>query len=163
MSRAETGRPTRLSSFGSPRAYGSVAAVLAAVSLACGGRSERVVRLRVPEAEQVAVGSESRPGVWLSPGDAVRWSLPAGPGRRLTGAYASVLAGSPAGSLRIRISAAGRPVRSNALTLSADPARWHALSADVPGSGEPFELGLAYENPGSGTPPRSLFLAEPSF
>ena len=144
-------------------AHWSVATALAAVSLACGGRSERVVRLPVPEAEYVAVGSESRPGLWLSLGDAVRWSLPAGPARRLTGAYASILAGDPAGSLRIRISGAGTDVRSNVLTLSADPALWHPLSVEIPGSGEPIELELAYENPGSGTPPRSLFLAEPSF
>jgi len=141
----------------------SIAATLAAVSLACGGRSERVVRLPVPEAEYVAVDSESRPGLWLSLGDAVRWSLPAGPARRLTGAYASILAGDPAGSLRIRISGAGTDVRANVLTLSADPALWHPLSLEIPGSGEPIELELAYENPGSGTPPRSLFLAEPSF
>jgi len=144
-------------------AHRSIATALAAVSLACGGRSERVVRLPVPEAEHVAVGSESRLGLWLSPGDAVRWSLPAGPPRQLTGAYMSVLAGDPAGSLRIRISGAEPHVRSNVLTLSADPERWHPLSLEVPRSGEPIELEFAYENPGSWTPPRSLFLAEPSF
>jgi hypothetical protein len=144
-------------------AHWSVATVLAAVSLACGGRSERVVRLPVPEAEHVAVGSESRPGLWLSPGDAVRWSLPAGPARRLTGAYMSDLAGDPAGSLRIRISGAVPHVPSNVVALSADPERWHPVSVEIPRSGEPIELELAYENPGSGKPPRSLFLAEPSF
>ncbi len=117
----------------------------------------------MPEAEQVAVGSESRPGVWLSPGDAVRWSLPAGPARRLTGAYTSVVAGDPAGNLRIRMSGAGRNMSSNVLTLSADPARWHPISAQVPRSGGPLELEIAYENPGPGTETRSLFLAEPSF
>lgn len=141
----------------------SLAAALAAVSLSCGGRSQRVVHLPVPEAEHVAVGAESRPGLWLSPGDAVRWSLPAGPARRLTAAYMTVLAGDPAGSLRIRVFRAGRSERSSALTLSADPARWHPLSAEIPRSGEPLELEIAYENPGSWTPPRSLFLAEPSF
>ncbi|HEY1435567.1 MAG TPA: sulfatase [Thermoanaerobaculia bacterium] len=93
----------------------------------------------------------------------MRWSLPAGPARRLTGAYMSVLAGDPAGSLRIRISGAGPPGRSNVLTLSADPARWHPLSVEIPRSRQPIELEFAYENPGSWTPPRSLFLAEPSF
>ena len=145
------------------RAQRSVAAALAAVSLACGGRSERVVRLPVPDAEHVAVGSESRPGLWLAPGDAVRWSLPAGPARRLTGAYMSIYAGDPAGSLRIRISGAGPHGRSSVQTLSADPTRWHPLAVEVPRSGEPIELELAYENPASGTPPRSLFLVEPSF
>ena len=140
-----------------------LAAVLAAVSLACGGRSGRVVHLPVPEAEHVAVGAESRPGLWLAPGDAVRWSLPAGPSRRLTAAYMTVLAGDPAGSLRIRFSGAARSERSNVLTLSPDPARWHPLSVEVPRSAEPVELEIAWENPGSWTPPRSLFLAEPSF
>jgi arylsulfatase A-like enzyme len=144
-------------------AHGSVATVLAAVSLACGGRSERVVRLPVAGAEHVAVGSESRPGLWLSPGDAVRWSLPAGPARRVTGAYMTVLAGDPAGSLRIRISGGEAPERSSVLTLSPDPERWHTIAVEVPRSGEPVELELAYEHPGSWTPPRSLFLAEPSF
>ncbi|HYX20326.1 MAG TPA: sulfatase, partial [Thermoanaerobaculia bacterium] len=138
-------------------------AMLAAVSLACGGRARRVVHLPVPEAEHVAVGPESRPGLWLSPGDGVHWSLPAGPARRLTAAYMTVLAGDPAGSLRIRISGAGRPGRSSVVTLSADPARWHPVSLEIPRSREPIELEIAYENPGSWTPPRSLFLAEPSY
>jgi len=148
---------------GLPRAHWSIAGAIAAISLACGGRSERVVRLPVPEAEQYEVASESRPGVWLSPGDAVRWSLPAGPARRLTGAYASVLGPGPAGTLRIRISGAGRRERSSVLTLSEDPAHWHPLSVDVPRSGKPLELELGYENPGPATKTHSLFLTEPSF
>ena len=151
----QTERPPR-------RVCRSVAVALAAVSLAC-GRSERIARLPVPNAEHVAVGAESRPGVWLSPGDAVRWSLPAGPARHLAGGYASVLAGNPAGSLRIRVSSAGRIVGSSDVKLSVNPERWHRFSAEVPRSREPLELELAYENLGPGTQTRSLFLAEPSF
>jgi arylsulfatase A-like enzyme len=139
-----------------------VALALAAAALGCRERSERVVRFPVPEAERVAVGPESRNGVWLAPGDAVRWSLPAGPSRRITAAYASLLTGDPAGRLRIQVSGAGRRVRADVRTLSADPTRWHPLSLKVPRSAEPLELELAYENPGPGTETRSLFLAEPS-
>src|SRR5262249_53928933 len=144
-------------------AHWFVAAALAAVSLACGARSERVIRLPVPGAEQFAVSSESRPGVWLSPGDAVRWSLPAGLVRHLTGAYASVLAGDPPGSLRIRISGGRRTARASVLPLASDPAHWHPLSAEGPRSGEPLELEIAYESHAPGNETRSLFLAEPSF
>src|SRR5262249_59809267 len=66
-----------------------------------------------------------------------------------------------AGSLRIRLTGAGRHVE-NVLTVSADPARWHPLAAEIPRSGEPLELELVYENRGPGTDMRSLFLAEPS-
>ena len=140
----------------------SLAAAIAAVSPACRG-SERVVRLPVAEPEYVAVGSESRPGVWLSPGDAMGWSLPAGPARHLTVAYASPLTGSPAGRLRINISRGGRQVRSSILPLSADPGHWHPLAAEIPRSDGPFEVMLAYENPDPAPTPRSLFVTEPSF
>ena len=144
-----------------PTMISSVAAALAVVSMACGARSERVVRLPVPETEYVEVASESRPGIWLSPGDAIRWSLPAGPARHLTGGYASVIAGDPAGDLRIRISGAGRQV-TNVVTLSVDSARWHSLSAEIPRSSEPLEIELAYENSGPRPEIRSLFLVAPS-
>jgi arylsulfatase A-like enzyme len=146
----------------SAAAVAVAALALMAGALACRGRSERVVRLPLPEAERVAVGPESRPGVWLSPGDAVRWSLPAGPARRISAAYASLLTGDPPGTLRVRISGAARPVSPSVLTLSADPAKWHPLSVKVPRSRVPLELELAYENAGSGTGTRSLFLSEPS-
>lgn len=134
---------------------------LAAFSLACGERSRRVVRLAVPETEWVGVASETRPGAWLSPGDAVRWSLPAGPARRLSGAYASLLAGDPAGSLALRISGGEPPARPG-LSLSADPSRWHEFSLELPATGSPAELALTYENAARGAKSRSIFLAEPS-
>ena len=142
-----------------PRPRARIAVALAALTLACEGRSRRVVRLPVPEAEPIAVASETRPGIWLSPGDSVRWSLPAGPARRLDGAYASLLAGDPPGSLRIRVSGADRP---ESVAVSADWERWHAFSVELPRSRAPRELELAYENDGPGAVPRSIFLAEPS-
>jgi arylsulfatase A-like enzyme len=140
-------------------------ALAVAVALAapgCRGRSERVVRLPVPESERVAVGPESRPGVWLGAGDSVRWALPAGPSRRISSAYVSLLSAEPAGRLRIRVSAAGRPAREDFRTLAADPGRWHPLSLSVPRSAEALELELAYDNPAPGPGMRALFLAEPS-
>jgi arylsulfatase A-like enzyme len=135
---------------------------LAALALSCGDRSRKVVRLPVPEAERVGVASETRPGVWLSPGDSVRWTLPAGAGRRLSGAYASLLAGDPPGGLRVRIRGAARPARPDRVALSVDPSRWHAFSVDLPKSDAPLELELAYENEGPEAGQRSVFLAEPS-
>ena len=79
------------------------------------------------------------------PGDSVRWSLPAGPARRLAGGYASLLAGDPAGKLRIRVAGAERAARPGLLELSADPARWHGFSVELPKIGAPAELELAYE------------------
>jgi arylsulfatase A-like enzyme len=140
----------------------AVPLALATVSLACGYRSGKVVRLPVPEAERVGVASETRPGVWLAPGDAVRWSLPAGPARRLTGSYASLLVGDPAGNLRIRLAGAERPARPSRLPLSADPARWHLFSVVLPRSDAPVELELAYVNDEPAARTHSLFLAEPS-
>ena len=55
-------------------------------------RPHLVLVEEVPETEWVGVASETRPGVWLSPGDSVRWSLPAGPARRL-GREGSAFAG----------------------------------------------------------------------
>jgi len=135
---------------------------VAAGSLACMDRSRRVVRLPVPETEWVGVASETRPGVWLSPGDSVRWSLPAGPARRLAGGYASLLAGDAPGRLQIRIAGAERAPRPDVLELSADPARWHEFSVELPKTGAPAELEVAYENGGAGPATRSIFLSEPS-
>src|SRR5262245_57104086 len=54
----------------------------------CGGRgSHRVIRLPVADGEWVAVGGETRPGLWLFPGDSVTWRLPAGPALGLQGGY----------------------------------------------------------------------------
>ena len=130
----------------------------ALLSLGC-HRSRRIVRLPLPETEWLAVASETRPGIWLSPGDSVHWSLPPGPTRWLTGGYASVLAGDPAGRLRVRLSGRER----DAVTLSPDSGRWHAYSIAVPRSAQPIEVELAYDGTGPGGAPRSLFLAEPSF
>jgi len=140
----------------------TLALVVAAGSLACADRSRRVVRLPVPETEWVGVASETRPGVWLSPGDSVRWSLPAGPARRLAGGYASLLAGDPAGKLRIRVTGSERAARPGNLELSADPARWHGFSVELPKIGAPAELELVYVSGDAGSPTRSIFLSEPS-
>jgi arylsulfatase A-like enzyme len=133
---------------------------MAGAALGCGDGSRKVVRLpfAVDGTERIAVASETRPGVWLSPGDSVRWSLPEGLPRRLAGAYASLLAGDPPGTLRIRFAGADLPAR----TFSADPTRWHAFTVDLPGRRAPAELELAYENDAPGAPRRSIFLTEPS-
>ncbi len=146
----------------SSRARGGVAALaLAAGTLACGDRSRHVVRLSVPETEWIGVASETRPGCWLSPGDAVRWTLPPGPSRRLEGSYASVLAGDPAGSLRVAVTARGGSARETILPLSPSPADWHAWSLDLPETTAPEELEVAYRADGPASPGRSLFLTEP--
>ena len=139
----------------------SPAALLAVAlfSAACGDRSRRVVRLPLPETEWLAVASETRPGVWLSPGDSVRWSLPPGAARGIVGGYASLLAGDPAGHLRVRISGRER----DRIGLASDPVRWHAYSIAVPRSSSPVELEMTYEIAAAGGAPRSLFLTEPSF
>ena len=138
----------------------ALALAIAAGSLACTDRSRSVVRLPVPETEWVGVASETRPGIWLSPGDSVRWSLPAGPARRLAGGYASLLAGDPPGRLQIRIAGEERAPRPTRLELSADPARWHGFSVELPKTGAPAELELAYENGDAGPTTRSIFLSE---
>jgi arylsulfatase A-like enzyme len=139
---------------------------LAALSIGCADRSRRVVRLPVPEPEWVGVAAETRPGVWLSPGDAVRWTLPAGPRRRLSGAYASLLVGDPAGRLDIGVSgdelSGAGPAAPPTLAISPDPSRWHSFVVELPAAGAPVELALSYVNDGPGSGTRSLFLAEPS-
>jgi arylsulfatase A-like enzyme len=143
------------------RGPSAVLAAAALLSVACGDRSRFVVRLPLPpaETEWLAVASETRPGVWLSPGDSVHWALPPGGARGVVGGYASLLAGDPAGHLRVRIG--GREV--DRVDLTPDPARWHAYAVAVPRSTSPAELELTYEIADSGGAPRSLFLAEPSF
>ena len=144
------------------RARGAAAVALAAVSVGCGDRSRKVVRLPVPETEWVAVASETRPGMFLSPGDTVRWSIPPGPARHVELAYASLLTGGPGGQLRVRTSAPGRAASEKRQGVSADATRWHPLSVGLPRSGEPLELELAYEHAAPAPETRSLFVAEPS-
>jgi arylsulfatase A-like enzyme len=121
------------------------------------------VRLPFPETEWVGVSSETRPGSWLSPGDSVRWLLPAGPVRRLEGAYASVLAGSAAGSIRVTLSGTDRAAPVTIVPLGADPLAWNGWSVELPATDSPGELEVSYVDTGPEAATHSLFLTEPFF
>ena len=155
---------TRLARGGRGARSAAAAIAVSVLAVGCRGRTQSVVRLPVPveAVERVTVASETRPGVWLSPGDAMRWTLPAGPPRRVSGAYASLLAGDPPGSLRVRISGASKSARPDRVALAADPTSWHAFKVDLPRADGPVELELAYENAVPDAAGRSIFLAEPS-
>ena len=140
----------------------SVAAALlfAAAGLACREGDGQRARLPLPESESIALAAETRPGVWLSPGDAVEWSLPPGPAARVSGGYASHLAGRAAGKLRLEVSSAGRPRRSE-IPLSSDPGGWRAWSGRIPARDESSTLRITWSNDGPGAAARSLFVNEP--
>jgi arylsulfatase A-like enzyme len=130
---------------------------------ACRGGSKQPVRLPLARTEWEAKGTETRPGIWLSPGDAVEWDLPAGPARRLEGGYDSSLAGNPAGGLELSVSS-GKGRASSwkaAVRLSFDAARWNRWSVVLPALPEQARLTLTYRDPNPEAP-RSVFLTEPA-
>ena len=148
------------------------AQVLGAILLALAGgfacRSQAsgpVARLTLPESESLAIGFETRPGVWLSPGDAIEWELAAGPAVRVGGSYAGTLIGQNAGRLRLEILAASRqgpPVGSSSVALTADASGWRTWSGEIPERGERSTLRITWDNGESSGAAHSLFLNEPS-
>ena len=113
--------------------------------------------------ERLAAGGETRPGVWLSPGDAVSWDLPAGPACRLDGSWTSVLSG-PRRALEVRLAARpeGREMFRETVLLSGDPAGWNRWSVALPERDRATRLEIFARDPGSESPGHSLFVSEPS-
>lgn len=139
---------------------------MAAGSFACREGSRHVVRLPLPQTEELASDSETRPGSWLSSGDAVEWDLPSGPSRRVGGTYSASLAGVPAGRLDLSLDSAepgdsSRTLWRSKVNLAADPSRWRSWSRDLPRLAEPTRLRIAYRGPVPNSLTRSLFLTEP--
>ncbi len=137
--------------------------LLGAGAGACREGSKQPVRLPLPRTEWVARAAETRPGAWLSPGDAVEWDLPAGPARRLEGGYDSSLAGDPPGWLELAVSSGGGRALSwkSSVRLSSDAARWNRWSVELPGMPAAARLTLTYRDPKAAAT-RSVFLTEPS-
>ncbi|HEY7113114.1 MAG TPA: sulfatase [Thermoanaerobaculia bacterium] len=150
----------------------AVALLLAAGAAACEARPRRAIHLPAPAREWIEIAAETRPGTWLTSGDAVVWDLPAGPARRLDGGYATLLAGAPPGRLEVRMRPAeGAGTKKNAgsrgvaidVPLSGDAARWSRWTADLPAASSPARLEITYRAATSAADaPRSLFLTEPA-
>ncbi|MGE5276754.1 MAG: sulfatase [Acidobacteriota bacterium] len=146
--------------------------LLGAVFLALAGgfacrreASGPVARLRLPESESLTIGPETRPGVWLSPGDAIEWELSAGPPVRVGGSYSGTLMGPSAGKLRLEMLSAsrkGRAVHSSSVALSADTSGWRTWSGVIPEREKPSTLRLAWDNGEVPAAAHSIFLTEPS-
>ena len=117
------------------------------------------------------MSGETRPGLWLFPGDSVTWRLPAGSGLSLEGGYLVPLpaeqkdevlevavhpvadgpdSGSPAGAGLLR-----------KFTLSPDPGRWQDWASRLPASSQ--ETGLTVTFRSVGSTQNQIFLTEPSF
>lgn len=143
---------------------GLLAGVVCAGAFACRARSESVIRLPVPRVEWLGKAAETRPGCWLSPGDAVVWQLPPGRPRRLEGAYDSSLAGAGTGRLDLVVGprGAGRARWRRTLPVSPDPARWSRWSVELPAMDEASRLEITYRDVSPGARVRSLFLGEPA-
>jgi arylsulfatase A-like enzyme len=142
--------------------------LLAAGIPACRHRLDQVSRLPAPpeEVEWLKAGSDTRPGIWLSAGDAISWDVPAGPARRLSGAYESSLAGASPGSLEVSLSSPGRaaasPFWQDGLPAVSEAGRWRAFSIDVPPTREPVRLSLSYRHPKPDAASHALFVTEPA-
>jgi len=153
---------------GSPTVSGwrqAGAVLLAAGALACRARSHRAIHLPVSSREWLEAAAETRPGTWLTSGDAIVWDMPAGPRRRIDGGYLTSMAGDPPGRLEIR--RLGREGSNEpagavfAVPLSGGGTAWRRWTAELPASKSPGRLEIVYRaaEPES---PRSLFLTEPT-
>jgi arylsulfatase A-like enzyme len=153
---------------GSPTVSGwrhAGAVLLAAGALACRDRSHRAIHLPVSSREWLEVASETRPGTWLTSGDAIVWDLPAGPKRRIEGGCATPLAGDPPGRLEIRrLARAGEKEPAGAAIeapLACDGKGWCRWAAELPAATSPARLEIAYRA-AEPDAPRSLFVTEPT-
>ncbi len=139
-------------------------AVLALVAgtAACRAGPHRFVRLPLPEIERLSAAAETRPGVWLSPGDSMSWDLPPGPACRLEGSWTSVLAG-PRRSLEVRLTSgpAGREILRDTVVLRGDPAVWNRWRLALPELDAPAHLAITARDPGAESPEHAVFVAEP--
>jgi hypothetical protein len=140
------------------------AVLLAAGTWACRARSQQVVRLPLPETEWLTKSAETRPGCWLSPGDAVVWDVPPGPSRRLEGVYESSLSGQKTGQLDLALRAAdrGAPKWRHSLSVSPDSSGWNRWSVQLPPTEAATRLEMTYRDATPGAAARSLFLSEPA-
>ncbi len=153
---------------GSPTVSGwrhAGAVLLAAGALACRDRSHRAIHLPVSSREWLEVASETRPGTWLTSGDAIVWDLPAGPERRIEGGCATSLAGDPPGRLEIRrLASDGEKGPAGAaieVPLACEGKGWCRWAAELPAARSPVRLEIAYRA-AEPDAPRSLFLTEPA-
>jgi hypothetical protein len=140
------------------------ALLLAAGTWACRARSQQVVRLPLPETEWLTRGADTRPGGWLSAGDAVVWDVPPGASRRLEGSYDSSLAGPQTGRLELtlRPDERGAPAWRDSLPVSADAGGWNRWSVRLPPTEAAMRLEVAYRDANPGAAARFLFLSEPA-
>ena len=153
---------------GSPTVSGwrhAGAVLVAAGALACRDRSHRAIHLPVSSREWLEVASETRPGTWLTSGDAIVWDLPAGPERRIEGGCATSLAGDPPGRLEIRLGARAGEKSGGARTidvpLTCNGKGWCRWAAELPAAKSPARLEIAYRA-AEPDAPRSLFVTEPT-
>jgi arylsulfatase A-like enzyme len=137
--------------------------LLAAGTVACRDRSQPFVRLPLPETESVTKSGETRPGCWLSPGDAVVWEIPPGPSRRLEGAYESSLSGQRTGHLDValRPDEPGAAGWRRSVPVSPD-AGWNRWSVQLPPTETATRLEMIYRDATPVAAVRSLFLSEPA-
>ncbi len=125
---------------------------------ACRDRSQQVVRLPLPETEWVAKSAETRPGCWLSSGDAVVWELPPGPARRVEGVYESSLSGQGTGKLEIALRSDGQrePDWRRTLNVATDAGGWNRWSVALPSTRTAARLEITYRDASSRRGPVSL-------
>jgi len=109
------------------------------------------------------MGTETRPGAWLSPGDALEWDLPAGPPVRISGSYDGALARSSAEGLRLEVGSAdpsAPPKWSEKIPVAIDAGAWRSWSATLPSREAPSILRLRFGHTRE-SESASLFVTEP--